>query len=86
MSGEEFALWRSYDWISPLGGERADRHAALISSLIFNANRAANTEPLGVDDFNLFRDPPRQLSRAEEEEAFRLQFVERGFTVVNKVA
>lgn len=82
MSAEEFAAWRAFDAISPIGGERADRHAALIAAVIANANRDPKKhDPFTLDDFDLFK-PKRPLTRAEEEAKFRAAFEQAGLLVV----
>jgi Protein of unknown function (DUF4035) len=77
MSPEEFMAWRVFDTLSPIGGERDDRHAALIASVIANVNRGAKQEAFTLDDFDLYK-PRRPLTRAEEEERFRRAFESAG--------
>jgi len=77
MSGEEFAVWRAFDWLAPLGAERDDRHAALIASVLANVNRGPNQDPYSLDDFDLYRERKR-LTRAEEEARFRDAFMSKG--------
>jgi len=77
MSGEEFAAWRGLDVWAPIGDERADRHAALIATILANVNRDPKHEPYELDDFDLYRER-RPLTRAEEEARFRAAFEARG--------
>lgn len=69
--------WRVFDTFSPIGGERSDRHAALIASVVANVNRGRNQEPFTLDDFDLYRQR-KKLTRAEEEAQFRAAFEARG--------
>ena len=81
MSVEEWRWWRAFDAISPIGGERADRHAALIAAVIANANRdPKKQQPFTLDDFDLFK-PRKPLTRAQEEEKFRAAFEQAGLVV-----
>jgi hypothetical protein len=77
MSPEEFMAWRVFDTISPIGGEREVRQAALIASVIANVNRGPKQEAFTLDDFDLYK-PRRPLTRAEEEERFRQAFESAG--------
>lgn len=78
MDLDEFQAWRVYDAMWPIGAERADRQAALISSVIANVNRNPKTkpDPFTIDDFDLYREKPatRQLTREEEEARFEAAF------------
>lgn len=69
--------WRAFDAISPIGGERADRHAALIASTLANIHRGPKHAGYALDDFDLFK-PKRRLTRAEEEAQFRRAFLAAG--------
>ncbi len=80
MSPEEWVAWRAVDAVlGPIGSERADRHAALVASVIANVNRDATKrrEPFDLDDFDLYRDR-KPLTRAQEEEQFRAAFASAG--------
>ena len=77
MSGEEFAAWRAFDWLAPIGAEREDRHAALIASILANVNRGQHQDPYSLDDFDLYKER-RPLTRAEEEARFRDAFASKG--------
>src|SRR5262245_28978578 len=77
MSAEEFTAWRGLDAWAPIGDERADRHAALIATILANVNRDPKREPFTLDDFDLYRER-RPLTRAEEEARFRAAFQDRG--------
>jgi len=82
VSDREFILWRAFDAISPIGGERADKHAALVAALIANANRGPKQAPYSLNDFDLFRDPPPPKTREQEEAEFREAFMQAGLVVV----
>jgi len=77
MSAEEFTAWRGLDLFAPIGDERADRHAALIATILANVNRDPKHEPYTLDDFDLYRDR-RPLTREQEEAHFRAAFYARG--------
>jgi hypothetical protein len=77
MSAEEFTAWRGLDMWAPIADERADRHAALIATVLANVNRGQHQDPFTLDDFDLYRERP-PLSRAEEEAKFRAAFAARG--------
>lgn len=55
VSARELADWAAYWGVEPWGAERDNMHAAVIASLIFNANRGKDTEPRKMDDF-MFRE------------------------------
>ena len=78
MSAEEFTAWRGLDLaVAPIADERADRHAALIATLLANVNRGPHQDAYTLDDFDLYRDR-KQLTRAQEEAQFRAAFAARG--------
>jgi hypothetical protein len=77
MSAAEFAAWRGLDVWAPIGDERADRHAALIATMLANIHRAEKQDPYTLDDFDLYRER-KPLTRAQEEAQFRAAFYARG--------
>jgi hypothetical protein len=84
MPVEEFIAWRAFDTISPIGGERADTHAALIAAILANVNRDPKKhDAFTLDDFNLYRDPPPPKTREQEEAEFRAAFMSAGLVVTS---
>jgi hypothetical protein len=85
MSDGEFVLWRAFDTISPIGGERADRHAALIATILANVNRdpKRTPTPFALDDFDLYKPPPPVKTREQEEAEFRAAFWAAGLLVTS---
>ena len=77
MSAEEFTAWQGLDMWAPIADERADRHAALIATILGNINRGPHQDAFTLDDFDLYRERPK-LTRAEEESRFRAAFAARG--------
>jgi hypothetical protein len=77
MSAEEFTAWRGLDMWAPIADERADRHAALIATVLANANRGQHQDAYTLDDFDLYRDR-RRLTRAEEEARWLAAWEARG--------
>lgn len=53
MSWSEFVDWIAYYELEPFGPERADWNAAMVASVIANANRdqKKRRRPFGVKDF-----------------------------------
>lgn len=85
MSADEFTAWRGLDLYAPIGDERADRHAALIASIVANVNRdpKQQRDPYTLEDFDLYRERPA-LTREQEEARFRAAFYARGLVVFAK--
>lgn len=80
MSEREWEEWQAYDRISPIGDQRLVRQVALIACTLANIHRG-NREAFDLDDFDLYRDPPRPLTRSEEEQRFLQSFAARGLLV-----
>lgn len=51
VDGRELAEWEAYAQIEPWGEWRADYRAALVASVIANANRGKGTKPFTPADF-----------------------------------
>jgi len=53
MSSKEFSQWMAFSSVEPIGDERADLRAALITSVLANINRNPETkpEPFTLSDF-----------------------------------
>jgi len=77
MSAAEFAAWRGLDLWAPIGDERADRHAALIASILANIHRGEKQDAYTLDDFDLYRER-RKPTALEEAERFRAAWYARG--------
>lgn len=58
MSGSEIREWELYEQIEPFGERRADVRAAMIASVIANANRDPKRKPspFTIDDFMPFKE------------------------------
>lgn len=58
MSGAEIREWELYEQVEPFGERRADVRAALVASVIANANRDAKKKPspFTIDDFMPFKE------------------------------
>lgn len=56
MSWEEFRLWLAFDSQAPIGMERNDYNAALVSMVIaeVNRDRKKSPKPFQISDFLLF--------------------------------
>jgi hypothetical protein len=83
MSAGEFVAWRAYDRaVGPIGAERADRLAALVTAVLANIHRDSKShpEPYDLDDFDLYKDRP-VLTRAQEEAQFQALYAKAGFVV-----
>lgn len=44
IDSREYALWRAYDRMSPIGAERGDIHAATVAAAVFNARRRKSSD------------------------------------------
>lgn len=53
MPSSELAEWMAFYEMEPFGPERDNMHSAMICSLLYNANRAKNQQPLLATDFML---------------------------------
>lgn len=53
MDSREFCDWLAYDRVDPFGETRADLRAAMIASVIANANRGKSQRAFKVEDFLL---------------------------------
>ncbi len=51
MSSAELAEWIAYHRISPIDDARGDLQAAIVASIVANANRSAKTPPFTPADF-----------------------------------
>lgn len=58
MSGRELSEWMAYDRLSPIGEERADLRAGIVSSVIANTHRTKG-DPFKPQDFMPFLEKPR---------------------------
>lgn len=56
MDAAEIAEWMAFYRIEPWGEELTDTRWALLTALIYNANRGSGP-PKGVDQFQMVRDP-----------------------------
>jgi hypothetical protein len=82
---DEFTQWRAYDAaVEPIGDGRIVRQLALIACLLYNAHRDPKSQAADIDEFDLYRERPPvlKLTRAQEEEAFRAQWLSSGLVVV----
>lgn len=68
VSSRELSEWMAYEKLTgPLGGERADHHAALVSQTVANVNRRKKQKARKLSDFLLkwskdVQTPEQQLS------------------------
>lgn len=67
MDAREWARWRAFDEVSPLGDERVERMLALVGCLIANQWRGEGSDPATVDDLL----PDHGGARAEAEAAYK---------------
>lgn len=44
VTSAEYARWRAYDRISPIGPERGDLQAAIVAAAVFNARRRKSSD------------------------------------------
>lgn len=79
MSHRELMEWLRFEaTASPLPDRMADIHFGRVSSLIVNAARGADSEPVTTDDFLIIRDRRIEPQDDGRSEAERLQAVWRG--------
>lgn len=50
INSREYAEWLAFDRLSPIGGERADYHAAQIVSAVLNVNRGRRQKAISIPD------------------------------------
>ena len=72
MPASELMEWMEYERIEPFGAWRDNWHAALLASIMANANRKANSPPISMAEF-FYTDPETARDR---QEAAVLQFFE----------
>jgi len=74
ISSAEFARWRAYDRISPIGPERGDLHAAIVAAAVFNARRRKSSDRYAdpKDFMPKFVTPRRQLTPSQMFDAVRV--------------
>lgn len=53
MSSAEFTQWLAYYQLEPFGAYRDNIHAAMVASIVANANRDSKRAAFKVDDFML---------------------------------
>lgn len=58
LSSAELAEWMAYHRLSPIDDERGDLQAAIVASIVANANRSAKTAPFTPADFMPYLDRP----------------------------
>ena len=51
MPARELMEWMEYESLEPFGAWRDNYHAALIASILANANRKPNAPPFGMHEF-----------------------------------
>lgn len=56
--------WREFAYLEPFGSQRDNWHAAMIASILANAHRDPQSEPMGMDRF--FYLDPESAREAEE--------------------
>ena len=57
----EFARWRAYDRLEPIGNERFDYLFAYLMLIIYKVNAGRRQRPLKVKDFLIRWGPPEPL-------------------------
>jgi hypothetical protein len=72
MPAREFLEWIEYERIEPFGQWRDNWHAALIASLIANANRRPGAPPVQIREF-MYVDPQTD---AENKDAEMIAFLD----------
>lgn len=60
MSAEEFARWKVYDGISPIGPLRSDLRAAIVAQTTANCHLGRNQRAFKRTDFMPFYEAPKQ--------------------------
>lgn len=69
MSSRELSEWMAYERVAgPLGGQRIDVAAALISATIANVNREPRTQAYPVTDFLVDWDGPAEPASMSPDE------------------
>lgn len=87
MSGEEFALWRAWDSVSPL--DIRERLEAMTAAILANVHRdrKQRPEPYTIDEILTMasaRPTGQRLTRAQEELRFRAAFQQAGIAIVRR--
>lgn len=72
MSAQELTEWIAYDALEPIGEQRADLRAGIISATVANCHRAKG-DPFKPSDFMPFLDKPKQTP-ADVLAALRAQY------------
>ena len=72
MPAGEFLEWMQYERIEPFGAWRDNWHAAMIASILANANRKPNSPPIPMDEF-MYTDP---ATAQERKDAAMIAFIE----------
>jgi hypothetical protein len=66
MSSAEFSDWIQFYSMHPFGSERDNLHAAIIATLIGNANRGKGARPLEIDDFMIMSEKQRKSNETQQ--------------------
>lgn len=80
VSPEEFEEWRAFDLLHPLGDVGLRRQMQHIAWMYANVHRG-DRKPLDFDDFDLQRDPPPPMTRAQEEARFLAHLESQGLVI-----
>ena len=78
MDSREFAEWQIVYAHDPFGDLRADRRTALLAMQFYNAHRAKEQPPRGLDEFMLYK--PFAQPESNDEAAARILGQARALT------
>lgn len=66
MTSRDIVEWMGFDYIDPIGAQRADMQAALVAYTVAAvAPKAKNAKKLKLSDFMLKFEPPKKKSRTQ---------------------